>query len=162
MHYNCAQLCSDLTYVMFIFVQCTFCTGSVFNIWYSSPPALSFSSLLMDLITVVANCADYRHSCWDRFVWLISEVGRRERCVTTVTYLCYLFFAMWYTSIHKAEPAEHSVCNINIIIIFINCNWVITWWQCLLYMSANLWKCLEQTWRWLIPNLRQEGYMRST
>jgi len=25
-----------------------------------------------------------------------------------------------------------------IIIIFINCNWVITRWQCLLYISANM------------------------
>ena len=31
-----------------------------------------------------------------------------------------------------------TITIIIIIIIIINCNWVITRWQCLLYMSANM------------------------
>ena len=42
---------------------------------------------------------------------------------------------MYYIS----NKGLHEECdNIIIIIIFINCNWVITRWQCLLYMSANM------------------------
>jgi len=39
-----------------------------------------------------------------------------------------------------------------ITIIFINCNWVVTWWQWLFYMYTKY---------WLLINLSWEGYMRS-
>ena len=51
---------------------------------------------------------------------------------------------MYYIS----NKGLHEECdNIIIIIIFINCNWVITRWQCLLYMSANM--QMVRTMMWL-------------
>ena len=42
-----------------------------------------------------------------------------------------------------------------IIIIFINCNWVITRWQWLFYMYTNMEKKKKK-----LGNLSREGYMR--
>jgi len=46
------------------------------------------------------------------------------------------------------------------IIIFINCNWVITRWQCLLYMSANM-KMVRANMKMVNTKFKTGGYMRS-
>ena len=48
----------------------------------------------------------------------------------------------WKTRIPNKKRIKNLSFQIclcaHIIIIFINCNWVITRWQCLIYMSANM------------------------
>ena len=47
-----------------------------------------------------------------------------------------------------------------IIIIFITCNWVVTRWQCLLYMSANM-KMVRTNMKMVNTKFKTGDYMRS-
>jgi hypothetical protein len=58
------------------------------------------------------------------------------------------------TAFRKSARHLRSFKKIIIIIIFINCNWVITRWQWLFYMYTNMGGGQK------LGNLRLEGYMR--
>jgi len=56
-----------------------------------------------------------------------------EKKVTVHKIVCFDFFYNFI--LRRIQP--DIITDVHII-IFINCNWVITRWQCLLYMSANM------------------------
>ena len=51
---------------------------------------------------------------------------------------------------------QFLIMTVTIIIIFINCNWVITRWQCLLYMSTNM-KMVRTNMKMVNTKFKTEG-----
>jgi hypothetical protein len=124
-------ICWVISCVVLLWFDVCWCYGVVRLGW----------CFVVSLRGAVILCLLDRASSW----WLNKD---RPSC-------CHLFFISLFNVQLVSDVNTSIIRSLRIIIIIIiNCNWVVTRWQWLFYM-------FYKTWNWLLINLSPEGYMRS-